>query len=124
MIKKKLISIIIIILIIAVACYLFLSRLDLEKSYSGLSIKEVQENYEKYLNQTVMFQAWYDHNYGYSFIEGSKIEQYDIFGKYEDSINVHIDCDKVDTSMLMRGNEYFFTGTFHREPWKSEFTYK
>lgn len=120
--KEQNVFIIMLILIFAAVGYPYLSRLDFDKSYSGLSIKEVENNYKKYINQTVTFEAWYDH--GESFHDGAKIKQYDIFGEYEGSINVHIDYDKIDTSMLMWGNEYFFTGTFHREPRKSEFTYE
>jgi len=65
------------------------------KPYQGLSIEEVRDNYQKYDN-----------------------------GDFEDYIYAHIDYDNVDTSMLMRGNEYFFTGIFRRELVTSEFTYE
>lgn len=107
-----------IISIIHVNDYIYNSKLDYEKSYSGLSIKEVRNNYEKYLNQSVTFEAWYEDNY-----ENAIIRQYNIFGKSESSIRVHIDYNQVDTSMLMRDYEYIFNGTYHREPRISEYSH-
>jgi len=98
--------------------YIYKSKLDYEKSYSGLSINEVQNNYEKYLDQNVTFEAWYESDY-----RGAIIRQYDIFGEYESTIPVHIDYNQVDTSTLMRNYEYIFNGTYHREPRVNEYTY-
>jgi len=119
--KQDILPVIIAILVILVILYFAVFiNISFEKTYSGLSIKEVKDNYENYLNQSVTFEAWSYHTGG----DGYGIRQYDLLGKSEDSMIVYIDNTQIDTSMLTPEQEYYFTGIIGYNSEEREVTYE
>jgi len=113
--------------IVALVFILIISILGLNymynlKPYEGISIKDINDNLNEYINQSVSIQAfYYPYRYNYSLIYQNSY----FHGEYESGQSyLSIEMGEyIDKSMLMDEREYIWNGIILREPWKSEYTY-
>lgn len=115
-IKKSMNIKIVFLVFILIISILWLNYMYDLKPYEGISINDITDNPDEYVNQTVSIQAFYVHSSrGYPTIyQDSYFHSKYSSGK--SSLYIRIGED-IDTSMLMDGQEYIWNGIILNEPY-------